>query len=72
MLVSAGDALVGTDDPDTDEERRLQRRVSLPAFFIDRDEVTNAAFARFRPAHTFDSGQARLPATGVTYEDAEA
>lgn len=72
VLISAGEALIGTDDPDTDEERRPQRRVFLPTFFIDRDEVTNAEFACFRPTHTFDSGQAKLPATGVTYADAEA
>lgn len=72
VLVPSGEARVGTDDPDTDEERRPLRRVSLPAFFMDRTEVTNAQFARFRPTHKFDSSQANLPATGVTYEEAEA
>ena len=72
VLIPAGVALVGTDNPDTDEERRPLHRVVLPAFFMDRDEVTNAEFARFRPAHKYDLPQAKLPVTGVTYEDAEA
>jgi formylglycine-generating enzyme required for sulfatase activity len=72
VLIPAGDALVGTDDPDSDEERRPLHRVSLSAFWIDRTEVTNAEFARFRPSHTFAPGQGKLPATGVTYDDAAA
>ncbi len=72
VLIPAGTALVGTDDTEADEERRPLHKVNLPAFFLDRTEVTNTEFARFRPAHSFDPSQAQLPATGVTYEDAEA
>ncbi|WP_309708614.1 SUMF1/EgtB/PvdO family nonheme iron enzyme [Armatimonas sp.] len=72
VLIPAGAALVGSDDPDTDEERQPRHSVMLPGFFIDRTEVTNAEFARFRPAHTFDLSQAKLPATGITYDEAEA
>ena len=72
VLVPTGEALVGTNDLDTDEERRPQRRVSLPGFFIDRTEVTNAQLARFRPGRMVAPGQENLPATGVTYEEAEA
>jgi formylglycine-generating enzyme required for sulfatase activity len=72
VLVPAGTALVGSDDPDSDEERQPLHSVWLSGFFIDRTEVTNAEFARFRPAHVFDPSQAKLPATGITYDEAEA
>lgn len=72
VLVPAGDALLGSDDPDTDEERRPQQRRYLPAFYIDRLEVTNAQFKRFKPSHPFPKGEENLPATEVLYADAEA
>ena len=43
VLIPAGEALVGTDDPDADEERRPLHTVSLPAFFMDRGTFAGAA-----------------------------
>ena len=72
VLVPAGECLLGSDDPDTDEERRPQQRRFVPDFYIDRLEVTNAEFKRFRPSRTFPKGEESLPATDILYPDAEA
>ena len=64
--------MLGSDDPDTDEERRPQQRRFVPDFYIDRLEVTNAEFKRFRPSRTFPKGEESLPATDILYADAEA
>jgi formylglycine-generating enzyme required for sulfatase activity len=72
VFVPGGDALLGTDDSDADDDVRPHRRQFVAAFYIDRDEVTHAQYARFRPDHRFLPGQERLPVTNVTYADAEA
>lgn len=41
-------------------------------FLIDKCEVTNAQFARFRPEHTFPEQQEDFPVTGISWEDAAA
>lgn len=46
------------------------RRVTLPAFLIDRDEVTNDAFAGQFPGHAFPPGAGSHPASGMTWEEA--
>ncbi|HNE39549.1 formylglycine-generating enzyme family protein, partial [Accumulibacter sp.] len=46
-----------------------QHEVALPAFAIARNEVSNAQFRRFRPAH---AGADELPATEVSWNDARA
>lgn len=71
VYIPAGYCILGTDDPeDTESPRR--RRAWLPAFYIDRLEVTNDDFRRFRPSHEFPMGEERLPVTHVSHEDAEA
>jgi formylglycine-generating enzyme required for sulfatase activity len=72
VYVPAGEAILGTDDPDAEEDARPARRAFLPAFYIDRNEVTNAEFARFKPTHVFPKGEERLPATGILYDEAVA
>ncbi|MCC6859265.1 MAG: SUMF1/EgtB/PvdO family nonheme iron enzyme [Bryobacterales bacterium] len=68
VLVPAGDFLFGPD----------RRTEQLPAFYIDRTEVTNAAFAAFckaegRPLpHDFPESRPDLPVVNVTFADAEA
>jgi formylglycine-generating enzyme required for sulfatase activity len=70
--VPAGWFVMGSNDPDADEDARPARRVRLDGFFIDRREVTNAEFRRFRPGHVYPAGEGGLPATNVSYEDAAA
>ncbi len=72
VYVPAGDTTLGTDDPDADDDARPARRVFVPAFYLDKTEVTNAEFAKFQPTRTFPKGEESLPATGVTYDEAAA
>ena len=53
------------------DERPL-RRVFVPAFSIDRFEVTNRQFQKFKPDHPFDESDADLPVTYVFREEAMA
>ncbi len=46
------------------------REAVLPAFFIDRDEVTNREFAKRFPAHAYPEGAAEHPASGMTWQEA--
>lgn len=77
--IPAGEFLRGTNERLADEGP--QHRVDLPAFFIDRFEVTNAQYRKFvvetgrrSPDHfrnrTFPPGKADHPATFVTWDDA--
>ncbi len=72
VLVPGGDLPVGSNDADADEEDKPMHRVFVPSFYIDTHEVTNAAYKKFDPAHTFLPGDADLPATNITYAQAEA
>jgi formylglycine-generating enzyme required for sulfatase activity len=81
--VPAGPAVIGCDEPDAArcrEEERPRRVVDLPAFEIDRTEVTQAAYARCvaagactRPAGVFDPRAfCRHPAVAVSWPQADA
>lgn len=72
VLIPAGEFICGSDDPDADEDVRPARRINLPAFFMDRTEVTNADYHCFDPAHPFAPGEENLPVTNVTYDEAAA
>ena len=56
VLVPAGPFLMGLLDTDllAEEHEKPQRRVELPAFWIDVYPVTNARFARFLEAGGYD------------------
>src|SRR5205085_9919782 len=79
VMVAAGTYTVGRDD-ERDLEKP-QHTVTLPAYFIDRTEVTNEAYKKFvdetnhkPPANWQDkdypTGRANYPVTGVTWQDA--
>jgi formylglycine-generating enzyme required for sulfatase activity len=79
LMVAAGTYTVGRDGADPLEQPG--HKVDLPAFFIDRSEVTNAAFKRFIDAtghkspsnwtgENFPKGRDNYPVTGVTWQDA--
>jgi formylglycine-generating enzyme required for sulfatase activity len=72
VLVPGGTCLLGTNDEDADDDVKPQRRVFVPSYYIDTQEVTNAEYARFDPTHRFASGGDHLPVTGVTYDQAAA
>ncbi|HSB12594.1 MAG TPA: bifunctional serine/threonine-protein kinase/formylglycine-generating enzyme family protein [Blastocatellia bacterium] len=80
--IPAGEFMMGDDRHEPDE--RPARQVSLPAYFIDKYEVTNAQYQKFcdatRRAYPknpgFDAnyftGKPDYPVLGVTIEDAKA
>ncbi|MCS6912884.1 MAG: formylglycine-generating enzyme family protein [Myxococcales bacterium] len=75
VAVPAGPFLRGDDRGDPDE--RPQRRMHLESFYIDRTEVTRAAYARCvfarrcRPPRG-GAGAGNLPVVGVSWHDAVA
>lgn len=71
VYVPGGWCVLGSDDPEETDQPR-EYRTFVPSFFIDRLEVTNDEFRKFRPSHTFPEGEANLPVTNVPYEDADA
>ncbi|MEK6323394.1 MAG: SUMF1/EgtB/PvdO family nonheme iron enzyme [Acidobacteriota bacterium] len=79
VAVAAGTFTVGRDNADPLEQP--QHKVDLAAFFIDRTEVTNAAYKKFLDAtgheaptnwtsKNFPNGRDNCPVTGVTWQDA--
>ena len=71
VLVAAGEFIMGSDDAEAESTVKPARKVNLPAFFIDRFEVTNQDFKRWKPTHTFPKGQEKCPATHLPREDAQ-
>ena len=81
VYVPGGDFLMGSDD--AEELSRPAHFVSVRPFFIDRTEVTNAAYQKFVEAANYDppatwkdgslpAGEEELPVTGITWYDAAA
>ena len=79
VALSAGTYTIGRNDADPLE--KPEHSVDLPAFFIDRAEVTNAAYKSFVDATghkppsnwtgtRFPEGRGDAPVTGVTWQDA--
>jgi len=79
VLIAAGEFVMGTDDRLADEGPA--HPVFLPAFYIDRYEVTNLQYKKFiddteraSPAHfrnrTFPEGKSDHPVTYVSWLDA--
>lgn len=95
VLVPAGEFLMGSDEEDTEgtgleygivkpwfEDEHPQRRMTLPAYYIDQFEVTNEQYAAYAaqtnrpPSHwpngRHPEGQQRYPINRVTWEEANA
>lgn len=69
VLVPAGPCLVGSSDPKVDADP--EREVYVKAFYIDRNEVTNADVRRVKPDWKFPAGRESYPAVGMTRPQAE-
>jgi formylglycine-generating enzyme required for sulfatase activity len=78
-LIAGGEYIIGRDDADPLEKPR--HTVTLPSFFIDRTEVTNADYKRFVDATghkpppnwkdvSYPEGKGNYPVTSVTWDDA--
>jgi formylglycine-generating enzyme required for sulfatase activity len=68
--VAGGGFTMGSDHGDDDESP--WRQVELKPFFIDVLLVTNAQFKKVFPDHTFDPADVDKPATGMSFDQAEA
>jgi formylglycine-generating enzyme required for sulfatase activity len=64
MIRIEGGEMIDPNQPD--------RRIIVKPFRIDKYEVTNAQYARFRPDHQYLETQADFPVTGITWEEAKA
>jgi len=79
IAITAGAYTIGRDDGEPLEQPK--HKVDLPAFYLDRAEVTNAAYKKFIDAtghkppsnwtgKSFPEGRDDFPVTGVTWQDA--
>jgi len=72
ILIPPGEFLMGSDRPEASPDERPLRRRFLPAYYIDRHEVTHREYAAFRRDHRFAEEVAHRPVTGLLKADAEA
>ena len=70
VTVPEGEFIMGVDGGSPDE--RPRRKVILPAFYIDKFEVTNLDFAKVFPNHRFEERTGMFPVSNVTWEQATA
>lgn len=71
VFVPACEFLMGSDDPNADPDERPLRTVFVPAFYIDRFEVTNRRYREFKKDHHYPPGEDDLPVTFVLKREAE-
>ena len=72
VLIPAGEFLIGSNDPVAEPDEKPQRRLFLPAFYIDRLEVSNRRYREFKATHRFPPGEEDLPVTFILKKEAEA
>ena len=68
VLVPEGEFIMGDDNKSPDE--RPMKKINLPAFYIDKYEVTNAQFKEVFPKHTFEDNMEKHPVKGITWNQA--
>ena len=69
VFVPAGEFIEGSDDS---QSIQPTRETFLPAFYIDKHEVTNADFKKFDPSHSYPAERAEYPVVKVGKDEAEA
>lgn len=72
VFVPAGEFLMGSDDAKAEPDERPLRKVFVPAFYIERFEVTNRRYQEFKKDHRYPAGEEDLPVSFVLKHDAEA
>lgn len=70
VYVEGGIFLTGSKDYASDPGVGPLREVSIPAFYIDKTEMSNAQVKAVWPEHQFAPGQENHPATGLTWNQA--
>jgi len=68
VLIPAGEFIMGVDNESPDESP--QQKVSIDAYYIDENEVTNEAYKKIFTSHTFKPGEEQFPVLGVSWEEA--
>ncbi len=63
--VPAGKFIMGANDGEDDEKPKGE--VFVKGFYIDKYEVTNAQYKRFKPDHAFPEGKEDYPVVNVTW-----
>lgn len=71
VLVPGGKFWMGSNDPEAEPDEKPLRRVFVPAFYIDKLEVTNRRYKEWMPDHHYPLGEDDLPVTHVLKRDAE-
>lgn len=76
VLIPAGPFWMGLDElpPDTpwgQDDARPKHQVTLPAFYIDRHEVTYGDYQKYDPNLRIPGRTAKFPVTDVTWFDAD-
>src|ERR1043166_7618279 len=56
VLVPAGKFLMGSDDPDAEPDEHPLRKIFVPAFYIDKFEITNRRYKEFKKDHRYRAG----------------
>lgn len=69
VLIPAGPCILGADDGQAFFARHEER---LPGFFLDRCEVTQAEYKKFKPDFQIEPGDENKPVTHVTKAEVEA
>jgi formylglycine-generating enzyme required for sulfatase activity len=70
-LRAGGRVLDGQRRPAAEPDERPLRKVFLPAFYLDRFEVTNRRYKEFKRDHRYPAGEDDLPVTFVLKHEAE-
>jgi len=70
VYVPGGPFLTGSNELSGDPDVGPLREISIPAFFIDRTEVSNSQVKEVWPEHTFAAGLEEHPATGLSWNEA--
>ncbi|MCC6143120.1 MAG: SUMF1/EgtB/PvdO family nonheme iron enzyme [Candidatus Hydrogenedentes bacterium] len=68
VLVPVGEFTMGGNEGAPDE--RPQRKVELPAFYIDKYEVTNAEWKKVFPSFSYPAGHDHFPVSGISFSQA--
>ena len=72
VFVPAGEFWMGSDDPRAEPDEHPLRKIFVPAFYIDRFEVSNRRYREFKPAHRYPEDEDDLPVTHIFKREAEA
>ncbi|MCA9776117.1 MAG: SUMF1/EgtB/PvdO family nonheme iron enzyme, partial [Candidatus Eremiobacteraeota bacterium] len=70
IYIPAGEFLTGSERFSGDPSVGPLRKISLPAFFIDRTEMSNAQVQAVRPDHSYRQGEENYPAVGLSWNQA--